>query len=173
MNRQTKLLMPILVAALLLASAPLAGAHNSAPASGSLSGTTTGASVRYDGPNAFVKGTYAITFTGALSGTCVGSTHIEVHYVLWGTIQGSCMFTGTANAGGHSSSGTAMINFEGKGSIVDVLTSMSGSVKFVIVGNYNSGLRGLHGIGSASATGAVGSPFSGSYSAQMHIGDDE
>ena len=165
MDKKAKAATFLFLAGLLTLAAPAVVARSHQQQAGTLSGTVTGATARTDGSmNAFVNGTYKVAFTGVLDGSCSGTVHVAVHLSTGSSnIQGSCLFTGSATVGGVTRTGSAMVSFRGKGDAFE-LASLAGTVGFVVNGVQGTGLAGLHGEGSATATGAEFAPFSGSYS---------
>lgn len=129
-----------------------------------MSGSASGVSVTHRGFSLVASGSFTITVTGSLTGTCVGSGVIEVHWFGGANMHGSCLFTGTETVGGGSESGTAMISFSGKGSVLGV----TANVRMTVNGVHGTGLSNLHGEGSASASGSVQGSFSGTYSLELH-----
>jgi hypothetical protein len=168
MQKMGKFVTALALATMLIALAPTVAATKPTPISGTLSGTVANSNLRMAGPNFMVSGTYTIIFSRALNGTCTGSAHLEVHFTGSTNIEGSCAFTGTASVGGKSGTGEAMVTFSGKGNALDLL-SLAGQVHFVIVGVESTGLSGLHGVGSASASGAINAPFTGAYTLDASI----
>lgn len=160
-----------LAAVILLGVLSLSGPAFAAPpqhaapqhVSGSFSGTDSVTSVAHRGFNLVARGSFSLTVSGALSGTCSGAGAVIVHFLLWGQVSGSCLFTGTAMVDGVLESGEAMVSFSGSGNAI----GPSAHVRMVVIGIHGTGLAGLHGVGSASGSGGLHGPLSGSYQLRL------
>jgi hypothetical protein len=141
--------------------APTAYASAPTPLSGAFNATIVPVASRSADGNTIIFFTFNETFTGTMIGTRVGTGTLVVRPDGTLHICDIGLFTGTI----AGTSGTARITGVASG----VFSSLTGRFR---VSDGDGGLSGVHGEGSfvGSATGPVS--FAGTYSGQVHPGDE-